>query len=112
MTCTHGLGHLLLHKDALTKRDYLIEMEIFDITDQWEPEANRFAANNLIDDKELLDLLRVGYDVVQITSLLKINVNMLMVKLLTMNQKRVSLQCSLFAESDIYGTKKDRADSI
>jgi len=71
MTCAHELGHLLLHKDALTKRDYLVEMEIFDITNQRELEANQFAANLLIDEEELLELLREGNDVVRIASIVR-----------------------------------------
>ena len=112
MTCTHELGHLLLHKDALTKRDYLVEMEIFDITDQRELEANQFAANILIDDEELLELLREGYNVVRIASMLEINVNMLMVKLLTMNKSGYHFSVPFSPKAAFMGTIEDRADSI
>ena len=81
MTCAHELGHLLLHGDALTKQDYLLDMEIFDITDQREYEANQFAASLLIDDQRLMELLREGRDVVTAASILDINVNLLLIRL-------------------------------
>ena len=73
-------------------------MEIFDITDVRELEANQFAANILIDDEELLVLLKEGYDVVRIASLLNVNVNMLMVKLLTMNKTGITLMFPSYHE--------------
>ena len=112
MTCAHELGHLLLHKEALTKRDYLVEMEIFDITDVRELEANQFAANILIDDEELLELLKEGYDVVRIASLLNVNVNMLMVKLLTMNKNGHHFDVPFVPRAAFMGTIEDRADAI
>lgn len=112
MTCAHELGHLLLHKEALTKRDYLVEMEIFDITDVRELEANQFAANILIDDEELLELLKEGYDVVRIASLLNVNVNMLMVKLLTMNKTGHHFDVPFVPRAAFMGTIEDRADAI
>ena len=112
MTCAHELGHLLLHKEALTKRDYLVEMEIFDITDVRELEANQFAANILIDDEELLELLKEGYDVVRIASLLNVNVNTLMVKLLTMNKTGHHFDVPFVPRATFMGTIEDRADAI
>ena len=112
MTCAHELGHLLLHKEGLTKRDYLVEMEIFDITDVRELEANQFAANILIDDEELLGLLKEGYDVVRIASLLNVNVNMLMVKLLTMNKNGHQFDVPFVPRAAFMGTIEDRADAI
>ncbi|MBQ2627912.1 MAG: ImmA/IrrE family metallo-endopeptidase [Eubacterium sp.] len=112
MTCAHELGHLLLHKDALTKQGCLVEMELFDITDQRELEANQFAANILIDDEELLELLKDGNDVVRIASMLHVNVNMLMVKLLTMNKSGYDFNVPFEPKSAFMGTIEDRADSI
>ena len=55
MTCAHELGHILLHKDLLEERQYLLEYELFDIQNQTEYEANVFAANLLIDEEELYE---------------------------------------------------------
>ncbi len=112
MTCAHELGHLLLHRDALTRRDYLMEMEIFDITDQRELEANQFAADLLIDEKELLEKMNEGYDVLQIASILDVNVNLLMVKYLNMNRAGNRFDLPYFPKSGFLGTIEDRADSV
>lgn len=112
MTCAHELGHLLLHREALTKRDILVDMEIFDITDTRELEANQFAANILIDEAELLKLMKAGYDYVRIASMLRINVNMLMIKLLMLNKAGYDFDVPFTAKSRFMGTIDDRADSI
>ena len=72
-------------------------MEIFDITDVRELEANQFAANILIDDEELLELLKV---------------NMLMVKLLTMNKTGHHFDVPFVPRAAFMGTIEDRADAI
>ena len=112
MTCAHELGHLLLHRDVLKRELFLAEMEIFDITDQKELEANEFAASLLIDDEELLQLLREEYDVVTAASMLDVNVNMLMVKLLVMKKNGYSFDLPFNPKAGFMGTIEDRADSF
>ena len=112
MTCAHELGHLLLHRDVLKRELFLAEMEIFDITDQKELEANEFAASLLIDDEELLQLLREEYDVVAAASMLDVNVNMLMVKLLVMKKNGYSFDLPFYPKAEFMGTIGDSADSI
>ena len=112
MTCAHELGHLLLHKDALRKEIFLAEMELFDITDRRELEANQFAASLLIDDEELLQILQEGNDVVTAASMMDVNVNMLMVKLLTMNQNGHKFNLPYYPKAEFMGTIGDSADSI
>ena len=112
MTCAHELGHLLLHRDVLKRELFLAEMEIFDITDQKELEANEFAASLLIDDEELLQLLREEYDVVTAASMLDVNVNMLMVKLLVMKNNGYSFDLPFSPKAGFMGTIEDRADSF
>ncbi len=112
MTCAHELGHLCLHRDALTGKDFLIDMEIFNITDRRELEANQFAAGILIDDAELLALLEEGHDVVSAASTLDVNVNMLMVKLLTMNRSGYHFDLPFQPKAEFMGSISDRADSI
>ena len=111
MTCAHELGHLLLHRDVLKRELFLAEMEIFDITDQKELEANEFAASLLIDDEELLQLLREEYDVVAAASMLDVNVNMLMVKLLVMKKNGYRFDLPFYPKAEFMGTIEDRADS-
>ena len=112
MTCAHELGHLLLHRDVLKRELFLAEMEIFDITDQKELEANEFAASLLINDEELLQLLREEYDVVAAASMLDVNVNMLMVKLLVMKKNGYSFDLPFNPKAGFMGTIEDRADSF
>lgn len=54
--CAHELGHAILHKELAAMRGFQ-EMELFDMTSRTEYEANLFAAELLIDDTELLELL-------------------------------------------------------
>ena len=112
MTCAHELGHLLLHKDALKKEVFLAEMELFDITDRRELEANQFAASLLISDEELLQVLQEGHDVAAAASILDVNVNMLMVKLLAMNQYGYEFDLPFFPKAEFMGTIGDSTDLI
>lgn len=54
--CAHELGHALLHGELAAMRGFQ-ELEMFDMTSRTEYEANLFAAELLIDDSELLELL-------------------------------------------------------
>ena len=69
-----------------------MEFEIFDIKDETEYDANVFAANLLIDDQEVLEMAREGYDVVHIAKELNLNVNILLVKLNEMSKKGYDLR--------------------
>jgi len=52
----HELGHAILHREIALLRGFQ-ELELFDSTSPAEYEANLFAAELLIEDGELLDLL-------------------------------------------------------
>ena len=69
-----------------------MEFEIFDIKDETEYDANVFAANLLIDEQEMLEMAREGYDVVHIAKELNLNVNILLVKLNEMSKKGYDLR--------------------
>ena len=70
----------------------MMEFEIFDIKDETEYDANVFAANLLIDEQEVLEMAREGYDVVHIAKELNLNVNILLVKLNEMSKKGYDLR--------------------
>ena len=57
--CAHELGHALLHGELAAMRGFS-ELELFDATSRTEYEANMFAAELLIDDRELSELLADG----------------------------------------------------
>ena len=88
----------------------LVEMELFDIRDSTEYEANLFAANLLIDTDEMMELLKEGRDIVSTASALDVNVNMLAIKLLEMRDVDVDLPFTVSRQ--FLGRIDDRADSI
>ena len=112
MTCAHELGHILLHKDILAGNVPLLEYELFDIRNSTEYEANVFAADLLIDEDELQELVTEGGDVVSIASALDINVNLLLIKLIEMRRDGKDLQVPFTPERGFLGKIDDRADSI
>ncbi len=110
MTCAHELGHLLLHKDVLKQELFLAEMELFNITDRRELEANQFAASLLISDEELLQLLQDGNDVLSVARMMDVNVNMLLVKLHTMSKYGYHFDLPFNPKAAFMGTIKDDAE--
>ena len=101
MACAHELGHLLLHRHLL-----------FDIRSDTEYEANVFASELLIDEKELEELARQGHDMISAASALDVNVNLLMIRLLELQKKGHATQVPFRPEQNFLGTIKDKADSI
>ena len=112
MTCAHELGHILLHADVLSGQKPLLEYELFDIRNAAEFEANAFAANLLIDEQELLDLMHDGADMIAAASSLNINVNLLMIRLLQMRKEGHDINAPFSPDSSFLGSIEDKADSI
>ena len=111
-TCAHELGHILLHREVLSGQKPLLEYELFDIRNAAEYEANAFAANLLIDEEELNDLLHNGADMVTAASSLNINVNLLMIRLLMMRKDGQPIDAPFTPDNAFLGSIKDKADSI
>ena len=86
MVCGHEIGHDCLHRDLAKGSSGLQEFTLFDIRNETEYEANAFSAHLCIDDEELIDLMREGYDVVQLSSIMGTNVNMMLIKLNELNR--------------------------
>lgn len=84
LACAHELGHYFLHS-AIARESTLREFEIFNMKDKVEYDANIFAAHLLIDDSEMLSLLREGYDVFSTAMQLRVNPNLLNIKLSELN---------------------------
>lgn len=85
MVLAHEMGHDVLHRE-LSKSLSFQEYELLDIKSKPEYEANVFASHLLIDDEKLLSLIHEKYDVVQIASLMEVNVNLLLIKLNELNK--------------------------
>ena len=85
-------------------------MEIFDIKNTTEYEANLFAANLLIDDDEMREYFKNGYDYVSTASALNVNVNMLLIKISGSPDLKANIPFSV--NRKFMGYIDDRADSI
>ena len=115
IVCAHELGHALLHRKLCRtgKNQTIYELEIFDIKDNTEYEANIFAAGLLIDEEEMSEYFHNGYDVVQTARALNINVNLLMIKIIEMQERNgITLNIPYIPKSSFLGTIGDNAGSF
>lgn len=76
----HELGHALLHKPAHGLFD-LASFTLFSTSSRTEYEANLFACHLLLEEKEIEQLARDGYDIVSIAQILNVDINLLLMKL-------------------------------
>lgn len=79
IVCAHELGHDQLHRE-LAKDDSLNEFTLYDMASRTEYEANVFAANLLLDDNNVLDMIYDGYDIVQIAAATSSDINLVALK--------------------------------
>lgn len=82
----HEIGHDQFHRD-LAKENAFQEFMLYDMRTQPEYEANLFAADFLLEEEEILAWAKEGYDVPQIASLCKTDINLLLIKLHKMEQR-------------------------
>lgn len=76
----HELGHALLHKPIDGICD-IVQFTLFSTSSRTEYEANLFACHLLLEDKEVEELARDGYDIVSIAQIEKVDINLLLMKL-------------------------------
>ena len=81
----HELGHAVLHRSE--KVHSFNELWLFDEAGDMEREANLFAAELLIDDEELLDILREGSTFFEAAAVLNVPMELLEFKLRIMRDK-------------------------
>lgn len=91
MVLAHELGHDQLHRQ-LAGGEGLQEFQLFRMAGRTEYEANAFAAHLLIDDEELTELVREGYDAEAAASMLCVDVNLLLIKVQQMQKLGVPLK--------------------
>jgi Zn-dependent peptidase ImmA (M78 family) len=84
MMFAHELGHDLYHKQEAKKG--LSEFTLFDVKSSLEYEANLFASHLLLDEEEIIDYGKMGYDLEQIAQNMGVNVNLLLFKFYGMNK--------------------------
>lgn len=81
----HELGHDLLHQEIAQVG--IQEFSLYDMQNRVEYEANLFAADFLLSDKEVLSYAKEQYDVPQIASMLYTDMNLVLVKMYSMSQR-------------------------
>ncbi len=86
LVCAHELGHDILHQD-LAKKICLQEFMLYDMRSRPEYEANLFASEILLPDEKIFTLAREGYDVEQIAKELCTDVNLVAIKVASMNTR-------------------------
>ena len=105
MVCGHELGHDLLHRH-LAGENGLKEFELFDMTDITEYEANAVNAHILIDEYEMVELFKQGYDIAQTASILRVNINLLLIKVQEMNRLGMDFKLPYTPDAQFFrGTK-------
>ena len=112
MTCAHELGHILLHRDILTKDRFFLDYELFNMQNETEYEANVFAASLLIDGQELYEQIREENEMTTIASAMDVNVNLLMIRIIEMQKAGSDFHIPFTPERNFLKTIKDKADSI
>ena len=65
-----------------------------------ECEANAFASHLIIDDDELIDLMKQDYDVVQLSAAMGTNINLMLIKLNELNRMGWHLNLPYVPHSD------------
>ena len=86
MVCGHEIGHDTFHRDLAKGNEPLPEFVLFDMRTKHEYEANAFASHLIIDDDELIDLMKQDYDVVQLSAAMGTNINLMLIKLNELNR--------------------------
>lgn len=115
IVCAHELGHALLHRKLCRESAHqaIYELELFDIRDNTEYEANVFAANLLIDEDEMLEYLKQGYDVVETARALDTNINLLMIKMIEMKDRDdIPVDIPYIPGRDFLGSISDDAGGL
>ncbi|MBE6531800.1 MAG: ImmA/IrrE family metallo-endopeptidase [Ruminococcaceae bacterium] len=99
--CAHELGHAVLHSELLTAMRSFHELELFDSAIPSEYEANLFAAELLISDEQLSELLEsAGYSVFQAASILRVPIELLDFKFKSMKSRGYEIDPLYMANSD------------
>lgn len=102
----HEIGHDQLHRKEAEKQG-LVEFTLFNMTYRTEYEANVFAAHLLVDDDEVYDLALEGYDVVSISQMLKVNINLVLIKLHEMKKEGYEMREPEIPDKNFLNRKKD-----
>ena len=99
LVCAHELGHDILHQN-LARKVCLQEFILYDMKSRPEYEANLFASEILLPDDIILNLARDGYDIEQISKELCTDINLIALKVSSMNTRGYRFDNTIDAKSD------------
>lgn len=98
--CAHELGHAILHGELATMRGFQ-EFELFDAIIPTEYEANLFAAELLIDDRILLELLNdSGKSFFSVATELYVPAELLDFKFRVLKNKGYRIESPIFSKAN------------
>jgi Zn-dependent peptidase ImmA (M78 family) len=90
VVCAHELGHDQLHREY-AKNSPIQEFMLYDMASRREYEANIFASELLLDDKEILEYVWQGYDSLQIAKATETDINLVALKVDSLIRKGYTL---------------------
>lgn len=99
IVCAHELGHDALHRQ-FAKDGGLREFMLYDMKSRPEYEANMYAADLLLDDEEVMGLAKDGYDMQQVAGMLNTDINLIGLKMASMNYRGFDLRIGIEPKSD------------
>ncbi len=100
----HELGHDLLHR-SLAENGGLKESSFFDMKSRPEMEANIFAANLLISDKEVIGYGEDGYTVEEMAKNLYVPYPLALIKVNDMNSRGYELNIPFIPKAEFLGER-------
>ena len=96
----HELGHIILYSDKLKSAAHR-DMNIYDMTDKTEYQANLFAADLLIDDNDVDELAhQESMDYFTMAKILSTNSQLLGFKMFSMARRGYNYNLSMPPKSD------------
>lgn len=100
--CAHELGHDRFHRQ-LAKASALQEFMLYDMRTKPEYEANIFAAELLIADEDVLELIDRGYDIYQMSQALGQDINLVLIKVDELRRRGYDLRVPYRPAGDFLG---------
>ena len=101
MVLAHEIGHDQRHR-SLASGGCLKDFELFNMINRTEYEANASASHILIDEYEMDDLFRNGYDINAAASMLNVNINLLLIKIQEMNRLGMNLKLPYNPDAEFF----------
>jgi Zn-dependent peptidase ImmA (M78 family) len=102
--CAHELGHDRFHRN-FAKSGTLQEFMLYDMRTRPEYEANIFAAELLIADEDIVELIKEERDICHIAAELGEDINLVLIKIDELRRRGYDLRVPYRPRSDFLGRK-------